>query len=231
MRLSLWCNGYGRAQGPDVQVSRTTGGWFIDRLTHPDNQANILLVTDVAARGVDIPLLDNVINIHFPPKSKMFVHRVGRAARAGRVGRAYNLIAHDEFPYLVDLSLFLGRPLKLRTSEKSEYFSEGCGFYANLFSADFHGRIIALLCVGRAADTARLDEWEAIGRYETARWNVWTGTRGCSLVVNVLDCECKHKCSKPYRNASPTTQWSSTCAVDLPVRENRYDGRKRRNFG
>ncbi|XP_065594785.1 ATP-dependent RNA helicase DDX54 [Cyrtonyx montezumae] len=71
----------------------------------------VLLVTDVAARGLDIPMLDNVINYSFPAKSKLFLHRVGRVARAGRSGTAYSLVAPDEMPYIFDLHLFLGRPL------------------------------------------------------------------------------------------------------------------------
>ncbi|KAG5447355.1 ATP-dependent RNA helicase ddx54 [Clonorchis sinensis] len=76
------------------------------------NQIRVLLVTDVAARGVDIPLLDNVINFHFPPQPKLFLHRVGRVARAGRSGTAYSLIDPDELPYLFDVLVFLGKSLQ-----------------------------------------------------------------------------------------------------------------------
>jgi ATP-dependent RNA helicase DDX54/DBP10 len=72
----------------------------------------LLLVTDVAARGIDIPLIDNVINYDFPPKPKLFVHRVGRAARAGRTGTAFSFVAGDEMPFVLDLHLFLSRPCK-----------------------------------------------------------------------------------------------------------------------
>ena len=67
-----------------------------------------MLVTDLAARGIDIPLLDVVINYDFPPKPKLFIHRTGRVARAGRVGTAFSLVAPDELPYLLDLDVFLG---------------------------------------------------------------------------------------------------------------------------
>ncbi|KAK2102640.1 hypothetical protein P7K49_020307 [Saguinus oedipus] len=105
-------------------------------------KCSALIVTDLAARGLDIPLLDNVINYSFPAKGKLFLHRVGkqpgadsvagrgassrqtqnpcqcawgscRVARAGRSGTAYSLVAPDEIPYLLDLHLFLGRCLTL----------------------------------------------------------------------------------------------------------------------
>jgi len=82
-------------------------------------KAMVMVVTDVAARGIDIPLLDNVVNFHFPPKAKVYVHRVGRVARAGSSGVSYSLVASDEFAYMMDLHLFLGRPLQFVTSQST----------------------------------------------------------------------------------------------------------------
>lgn len=74
---------------------------------------SILVVTDVAARGIDIPVLANVINYSLPGSPKVFIHRVGRTARAGRRGWAYSIVRELEFPYVLDLEIFLGRKLLL----------------------------------------------------------------------------------------------------------------------
>ena len=79
---------------------------------------NVLVVTDVAARGIDIPILENVVNYDFPTGARVFVHRVGRTARAGRTGWAWSFLTTPELPYLLDLQLFLGRPLKHRVSHE-----------------------------------------------------------------------------------------------------------------
>jgi ATP-dependent RNA helicase DDX54/DBP10 len=78
----------------------------------------LLIVTDIAARGIDIPLLDNVINWDFPPKPKLFVHRVGRAARAGRTGTAFSFVTSEDLPYLLDLHLFLSKPVRAAPTEE-----------------------------------------------------------------------------------------------------------------
>ncbi|KAK1361368.1 RNA helicase [Heracleum sosnowskyi] len=78
----------------------------------------LLIVTDVAARGIDIPLLDNVINWDFPPRPKLFVHRVGRAARAGRTGTAFSFVTSEDMPHVLDLHLFLSKPIRAAPTEE-----------------------------------------------------------------------------------------------------------------
>ncbi|KAI4686495.1 ATP-dependent RNA helicase dbp10 [Alternaria hordeiaustralica] len=84
----------------------------------------ILVVTDVAARGVDMPHINHVINYDFPSQPKIFVHRVGRTARAGRKGWAYSLCRHVDLPYLIDLQLFLGKRLLVGRSHEEPNYAE-----------------------------------------------------------------------------------------------------------
>ncbi|KAL9110172.1 MAG: hypothetical protein Q9227_005232 [Pyrenula ochraceoflavens] len=83
-------------------------------------RTNILVVTDVAARGIDIPVLANVINFDFPSQPKIFVHRVGRTARAGQKGWSYSIVRDTDAPYLLDLQLFLGKKLIVGRSEYTQ---------------------------------------------------------------------------------------------------------------
>ncbi len=59
-------------------------------------QARVMVATDVAARGLDIPLLPLVINFDLPMVAEDYVHRIGRTGRAGASGEAVSLVAQDE---------------------------------------------------------------------------------------------------------------------------------------
>jgi ATP-dependent RNA helicase DDX54/DBP10 len=95
------------------------------------------VVTDVAARGLDLPLLDNVINYDFPDKPKLFVHRAGRVARQGRSGIALSFVATSELPYMLDLLLFLGRPVTNQSEKQSLDGGEGYSL-ATMDASDVH---------------------------------------------------------------------------------------------
>lgn len=64
---------------------------------------SILIATDVAARGIDIPGVSHVINYELPNVPEQYVHRIGRTARAGRDGVAIAFCAEDERSYLKDI--------------------------------------------------------------------------------------------------------------------------------
>ena len=63
----------------------------------------ILVATDVAARGIDIPTVGLVVNYELPNVPENYVHRIGRTARAGRSGVAVTLCASDERKQLRDV--------------------------------------------------------------------------------------------------------------------------------
>src|SRR5918912_4101615 len=56
---------------------------------------DILVATDIAARGIDVPAVGHVINYDVPEDPLIYFHRIGRTARAGGSGKAISLVSHD----------------------------------------------------------------------------------------------------------------------------------------
>ena len=66
-------------------------------------EVNILIATDVAARGIDVDNLDAVVNFDLPNVPESYVHRIGRTGRAGNTGTAYSFCAAEEKPYVISM--------------------------------------------------------------------------------------------------------------------------------
>ncbi|HZN38262.1 MAG TPA: DEAD/DEAH box helicase [Planctomycetota bacterium] len=66
-------------------------------------RAHVLVATDIAARGIDVPDITHVINFDLPNIPESYVHRIGRTARAGRSGIAISFCDHEEREYLRDI--------------------------------------------------------------------------------------------------------------------------------
>lgn len=75
----------------------------------------ILVATDIAARGIDIDQLPNVVNYDLPNVSEDYVHRIGRTGRAGASGQAVSLVSADEFKLLSDIERLTQKLLERKT--------------------------------------------------------------------------------------------------------------------
>jgi ATP-dependent RNA helicase RhlE len=74
-----------------------------------DGTAEILVATDIAARGIDIDGIRMVVNFDVPTDPEVYVHRVGRTARAGARGVALTLISPDEWLLMADIERLIGQ--------------------------------------------------------------------------------------------------------------------------
>lgn len=85
-----------------------------------NNSVRVLVATDIAARGLDIPLLPHVINFELPNISEDYVHRIGRTGRAGASGEAISLVSADETFYLKDIEKLIDMKIEVEILEGFE---------------------------------------------------------------------------------------------------------------
>ena len=105
---SLTKNGFkaDALHGDKSQSDRTTA---LNRFKN--KEVNILVATDLAARGLDIDLLDYVINFDIPNQPETYVHRIGRTGRAGNVGTAISFCSADEKTYIKFIETLKGEKI------------------------------------------------------------------------------------------------------------------------
>ena len=77
-----------------------------------NNKIQIMVATDVAARGIDIKRMSQVINFDVPTVAKDYVHRIGRTGRGGDMGEAITLVSADEFRLLRDIEKLINKKLE-----------------------------------------------------------------------------------------------------------------------
>lgn len=89
-----------------------------------DNNQNILVATDVAARGLDVKGVDLVINYELPGDSENYVHRIGRTGRADSKGKAYSLVSEKDVDSLSRIQDYLKKKLEVFWLEDDEIVKE-----------------------------------------------------------------------------------------------------------
>jgi len=92
-------------------------------------KVDVLVATDVAARGIDIEGVTHVVNYQCPEDEKTYIHRIGRTGRAGRTGVAVTLVDWDEEPRwkLISDTLGLDMPVPVETYSTSEHLQSDLG--------------------------------------------------------------------------------------------------------
>lgn len=85
-----------------------------------DGQIQVLVATDIAARGIDIDQLPHVVNFDLPDVPEDYVHRIGRTGRASATGQAVSLVCADEIKQLSDIERVIGELLPRKTIDGFE---------------------------------------------------------------------------------------------------------------
>src|SRR5208337_1195959 len=84
----------------------------------------ILVATDIAARGIDVTQISHFINYCIPDTTGAYIHRIGRTGRAARSGDAYTLVTPENRDIVRGIERVLGGPIESRTLEDFDYSVE-----------------------------------------------------------------------------------------------------------
>jgi len=86
-----------------------------------DGSFQILVATDIAARGIDVSQISHVINYDIPDTAEAYIHRIGRTGRAARSGDAFTLVTGEDAAMVRTIERTLGAPLERRTLDGFDY--------------------------------------------------------------------------------------------------------------
>jgi ATP-dependent RNA helicase RhlE len=86
-----------------------------------DGSFQILVATDIAARGIDVSQISHVINYDIPDTAEAYIHRIGRTGRAARSGDAFTLVTGEDTAMVRAIEKVLGKPLERRRLEDFDY--------------------------------------------------------------------------------------------------------------
>jgi superfamily II DNA/RNA helicase len=167
---------------------------------------DVLVATDVAARGIDIDDITHVINYQIPEDEQAYVHRIGRTGRAGKTGIAVTLVDWDELPRWTMIDKALG----LNTPDPAETYSSSPHLYEELnIPADANGTVGET----RKKQAKRAPETKSEDRPARTRTRTRRRTRG----------------GKPAAGHSqPTAEQATTEAEDKAGDEQGSPARRRR---
>jgi ATP-dependent RNA helicase RhlE len=90
----------------------------------------VLVATDIAARGIDVMSISHVINYDMPDTTDAYTHRIGRTGRAAKTGDAFTFVTHEDEPLIRSIELVLGAKIERRTLKDFDYRKSAPGRFA-----------------------------------------------------------------------------------------------------
>ena len=90
-----------------------------------DGTYQIMVATDIAARGIDVSLISHVINFDVPATAESYTHRIGRTGRAAKTGDAFTFVAREDIPIIKQIERTLRTEIERRTLPDFDYKQTG----------------------------------------------------------------------------------------------------------